>query len=86
MASDDQNTNPNTPESDILGDIDPVQSDQQGGRTGSGGTAPRSRGSQPGPVSDTAEEDNEGVTGVGRRDSDRGRDDPQRNPRTGPIG
>ncbi len=81
MASDDQNTNPNTPESDILGDIDPVQSDQQGSDPST-----RSRGSTPGPISDAADQDNEGVTGVGRRDPDRGRDDPQRNPRTGPIG
>jgi hypothetical protein len=80
MAENDQKRNPNAPESDILGDIDPLESD------GQGSTGDRSGGSGSGAGGATADEEKEGVTGIGRRDSDRGRDNPQREPRTGPIG
>lgn len=77
MAPNDQNRNDDSPDTSVLGDINPTttDSDSRPGsrRPGAGGTA-------------TNEEDVESGSGLGRRDADRGLDNPQRNPRTGPIG
>ncbi len=79
MAQNDQNRNSNAPDSDILGDIDPIDAVQGDDSAHTGGTKSDTGGT-------TTDKEDSGVTGLGRRDSDRGRDDPQRNPRTGPIG
>lgn len=81
MAQNDQNRKPNAPDSDILGDIDPLDTD------GTGSSENRPGGSGSGTEgAASGNDETEGVTGIGRRDSDRGLDNPQREPRTGPIG
>ena len=80
MAQNDQNRKSDTPDSDILGDIDPIDAVQ------GDDSAHRSGGSTSGVGGTDADDEDSGVSGLGRRDSDRGRDNPQREPRTGPIG